>query len=198
MTQLVIASRNPVKIGAVEGAYRRLFPEHPCAARGITVPSGVSDQPRGNDETLAGARQRALAAADEAPEADLWVGIEGGVQDEVGGAMSAFAWIVVVDRQGREGRARSASFFVPPAVAELVREGLELGEADDRIFSRRDSKREEGAVGILTRGVIDRLRLYEEAVVLALIPFRRPDLYPVVPKAAKTSRLREEATEAAP
>jgi non-canonical (house-cleaning) NTP pyrophosphatase len=34
-------------------------------------------------------------------------------------------------------------------------------------------------VGILTDNAIDRQKLYEPAVVMALIPFKNPDLYPI-------------------
>ncbi|MDD5263960.1 MAG: DUF84 family protein, partial [Candidatus Bipolaricaulis sp.] len=68
--------------------------------------------------------------------------------------------------------------FLPDTVAALVRQGVELGEADDRVFGRTDSKRDVGAVGLLTGEVIDRTALYEHAVVLALIPFRNAALYP--------------------
>ena len=53
------------------------------------VPSGVSDQPRSEQETLEGARNRARSAARGYPHADYWVGIEGGIEDT--GSMAAFA-----------------------------------------------------------------------------------------------------------
>ncbi len=75
------------------------------------------------------------------------------------------------------GSARSGSFELPPGVADLVRQGVELGEADDRIFQRHDSKRQDGAIGILTGGAIDRRELYAHAVGLALVVFKNPELY---------------------
>jgi len=45
------------------------------------------------------------------------------------------------------------------------------------VFGKENSKQTYGAVGLLTGDVIDRTRFYEDAVVLALIPFRNPDLY---------------------
>jgi non-canonical (house-cleaning) NTP pyrophosphatase len=68
-------------------------------------------------------------------------------------------------------------FFLPPEIAQLIRQGKELGEADDIVFGRQDSKRKNGAVGLLTGNVIDRLELYEGAVVLALAPFKNPELF---------------------
>jgi inosine/xanthosine triphosphatase len=141
----------------------------------VGAPSGVSDQPRSNAETLLGARNRACRAAATVTTADFWVGVEGGVE-EFDGEMTSFSWVYIQSRR-RSGKARSATFFLPPVVADLLRQGVELGEADDRVFGRVNSKQENGAVGILTENVIDRARLYEQAVTLALIPFKNETLY---------------------
>jgi non-canonical (house-cleaning) NTP pyrophosphatase len=91
--------------------------------------------------------------------------------------MGAFAWVVIHDDR-RCGRGRSGEFFLPEKVAELVRGGVELGEADDRVFSRNNSKQGNGAIGLLTNDIIDRKSLYIPAVIFALIPFANPELYP--------------------
>jgi inosine/xanthosine triphosphatase len=134
-----------------------------------------------SQETLQGAINRALAAQLLMPGADYWVGIEGGVQPAPEGALTpgelcAFAWVVVIGANGM-GKGRTGLFFLPPRVAELVRQGKELGEADDIVFGRTNSKQENGAVGLLTGDALDRAGFYEQAVVLALIPFRNPELY---------------------
>ncbi len=170
MTLLALASKNPVKAQALRLGFGRMFPYLDFEIRSLSVPSGVSDQPSSDRETLEGARQRAEGVALALPEADFSVGIEGGI-DDYDGEMNAFAWVVVVGGK-RRGQSRSATFPLPPAVAKLVRGGLELGEADDRIFGRTQSKQEEGAVGLLTDKAIDRTRLYEQAVALAFIPFK--------------------------
>lgn len=130
----------------------------------------------GDAETLHGAEARARNARIHAPDADYWVGIEGGCEDRER-VLHGFAWIVVLARD-REGRSRTASFEIPPAVAVLVRGGMELGHADDQVFGRSNSKQGNGAVGLLTADAVDRVALYEPAVVLALIPFRNPGLFP--------------------
>ena len=60
------------------------------------------------------------------------------------------AWVAVVDKAGKEGRARSGTFLLPPAVSELVLSGMELGHANDKIFKLHNSKQGHGAVGSLT------------------------------------------------
>ena len=105
----------------------------------------------------------------------IWVGIEGGIED-YGVEMAAFAWIVVKSRN-LCGKGRTGSFFLPGEIAELVRGGKELGDADDIVFQKSNSKQKNGAIGILTGNVVDRTSLYEQAVILALVPFKNPELY---------------------
>ncbi len=176
MKTIVIASKNPVKVRATLHAFQRMFPGELFAHETVSVPSGVPDQPRSDQETVTGAANRAGHAARRFPQADYWIGIEGGIADE-GTEMTAFAWVYILG-QGLSGKGRTGAFYLPEAVADLVRQGKELGQADDIVFQKDNSKQENGAVGLLTGNVVDRAQLYEQAVVLALIPFRNPTLYP--------------------
>lgn len=172
---VIVGSKNPVKISCTEAAFHQAF-EGSFLVEGLNISSGVSEQPYGDEETYEGAFNRANNAKIVFPEADYWVGIEGGV-DLVEGEMHAFAWVVVIDKEGRAGKAKTSTFFLPRAIVELVEAGMELGEADDKVFQRINSKQENGAVGILTNGAVDRKEYYQQAVVLALIPFLQRDLY---------------------
>jgi inosine/xanthosine triphosphatase len=175
MKTIVIASKNPVKIQATLNGFQRMFPSEIYQVEMVSVTSGVGDQPASNQETLQGALNRANGAAELAPGADYWVGIEGGIED-YGTEMAAFAWIVV-QSQDLCGKGRTGSFFLPGEVSDLVRAGKELGEADDIVFQKSNSKQKDGAIGILTGNVVDRTSLYEQAVILALVPFKNPALY---------------------
>ena len=174
MPTIAVASDNPVKIQAALLGFQRMFPAAQFDIVGVATPSGVSDQPMTDAETLAGARQRAHNVQARVEDADYWVGIEGGVQPH-GGALEAFAWVVVLGRE-RTGHSRTASFTLPDEITALVRQGVELGLADDAVFGREDSKRHNGSVGLLTHDVIDRTEYYAHAVTLALIPFLWPAL----------------------
>src|SRR5690242_8453026 len=126
METIVVASTNPVKVQAALNGFQAMFPDSQFCADGISVPSGVSVQPMTSHETLEGAANRATNAHQQRPDADYWVGIEGGV-DVIDGQMEVFAWVVVQSRT-RSGMSRTATFHLPAEVIKLVKQGVELGE----------------------------------------------------------------------
>lgn len=172
--KIVVASDNPVKIQAALNGFQQMFPQQVFTASGLTVPSGVSDQPLTSAETLQGALGRANAVREKLPDADYWVGIEGGVE-EANGEMEVFAWVVILSPD-RMGKSRTGTFYLPQEVIHLVRQGIELGHADDMVFGRTNSKQKNGSVGLLTDDAITRLSYYEHAVILALVPFKNGGL----------------------
>lgn len=176
MLRVIVASLNPVKINTTKDGFIKMFPDQEFDVTGVSVPSGVSDQPKTRQETLVGALNRAENASKKEPDSDFWVGIEGGLEEGDHG-METFAWIVVKGKNGKLGKGKTGSFFLPEKVAELVRSGRELGDADDIVFGLQNSKQANGSVGILTGNVLTRTTFYEPAVILALIPFKNQNLY---------------------
>ena len=174
MGKIYIGSANPVKIECTRLGFQQVFNEQ-FEFVGVSVPSGVSDQPMTNEETLQGAVNRANNLKDQFDDGSFYVGIEGGIQ-ELGEDMEAFAWIVITNGKVT-GKAQTSTFLLPSKITELVRQGVELGHADDIVFERTNSKQGNGAVGILTNDVIDRVEYYRHAVILALIPFIHQELY---------------------
>jgi inosine/xanthosine triphosphatase len=167
---LVVASQNPVKIEATRRGFARMFPRRAFNLRSVSVPSGVRPQPLSDTETLQGALNRVQHAARQIQQADYWIGIEGGVEERQG-SMEAFAWIVI-SAPPLLGKSRTGTFGVPEEVAVLIRQGHELAVAVEQVYQHTQVKSTTGAVGVLTEGVIDRVQLYEHAVVLALVPFK--------------------------
>lgn len=176
MKKIIIASSNPVKLNSTEIGFAKMFPGETFVISGVPAASEVPDQPMSDAETVKGATNRANNISRLKPEADYWVGIEGGLQ-LIGEELSAFAWVVVKSRDGKSGKGKTGSFILPSKVAELIKQGKELGEADDIVFGTNNSKQANGAVGILTGDVLTRTTFYEPAVILALIPFKNPELY---------------------
>lgn len=169
--RVIIASHNPVKIRAVKKAFSLQFPEQDIDFQPTHVESGVSDQPLSDAETRRGAKNRARNASLQRPDANYWVGLEGGVE-VIDDQLTAFAWMSVLGPGGKFSNVRTVTLPLPPAVRALMEQGLELGEANDRIFSTVNSKQQGGAFGLLTNGLCTREGVYTEALVIALIPFQ--------------------------
>jgi len=180
--RVAVGSKNPVKVAAVRQAFFRAFPDRPLVCVGHDVPSGVSDQPWGRDETRQGALQRAHGALLAEAGADYAVGVEGGVVEAHDGCLRSVAYVAI--RRGRDLRIsveQTASFKLPPRVERLLlgeepgHGKLELGAACDLVFNETNSKQQGGTVGAVTRGLLDRTAYYEHAVVCALAPFLHDD-----------------------
>lgn len=168
-----VGSKNPVKLAAVRAVVARVTPD--ARVEAVSVLSTVRDQPFGDDETIRGALARAHAAR-KAVGAELGVGIEGGVVD-TDGTMRTCAWAAVVDAAGREGVGGSLAMPLPASVARLVRGGMELGHAMDELTGEQNTKHRQGAVGILTAGLVDRQAAYEVILTYALARFLTPELW---------------------
>ncbi len=173
---IVVASHNPVKLEAARQAFSSRFPSANLELIPIDVESGVSEQPDGDEETRRGARNRVEEASRAYPDAEFWVGLEGGIAT-VDDQLMAFAWIAVRGRNGKIVDVKSVTLPLPPAVRELVASGLELGEANDQVFSTVNSKQRSGAYGLLTDGLYTRETIYSQTLIFALIPFVN-GLYP--------------------
>ena len=50
-------------------------------------------------------------------------------------------------------------------------------QVNDEVFGRENSKQKEGAIGILSSGLIDRKELYAHAAVLAIVPIKQSKLF---------------------
>lgn len=176
MKRIIVASKNPTKIQSALHGFQEMFPHDKFIAEGISIPSGVSDQPLGDEETFTGAYNRVKRAKTQIPAADYWVGIEGGNIEHPNGEMEVMAWIVVLGKK-RMGKARTAGFYLPQQMIDLIHAGHELGDVNDMVFGTKNSKHNAGTSGLLTEGVVDRERFYLATVILALIPFKQEKLY---------------------
>ena len=171
-----MGSKNPVKVDAVRQGFEKMFPDENFEVSGFEVASGVSDQPMGDEETFLGAKNRATKARELFPDADFWVGLEGGNIAHTAFEMEAMAWMVVLDKI-KMGKARTAGFYLPQKTIALINQGYELGHADEIVFGTKNSKQKMGSTGLLTDNALTRTEFYVQAIILALIPFLKTDLY---------------------
>lgn len=175
MVTVAVGSENPSKIYAVTLAWKTLWPEQPVTITGVTVASGVSEQPRSNTESIQGARNRA-AAAQAKLKTDFGVGLEGGIQ-KIGDHYFSSGWAVIRDAKGNEGIGSSLLMMVPPAIMTLIEQGVELGKANDIVFKKHNSKHAEGYFGTMTNNVITRSQGYRDGIIAALVRFVHPHLF---------------------
>ncbi|WP_132057750.1 inosine/xanthosine triphosphatase [Halorussus amylolyticus] len=167
-----VGSTNPVKRDATEAALRHVSN---LSVEAIAVESGVSEQPVGERETVAGAQNRARNAL-AAGAFDLGVGLEGGVADVEGtDGLYLVMWAAVTDGT-RVGEGSGPRLRLPDSIANRVRDGEELGPVMDDVLDTDDVAKKQGAAGALTGGVIDRERALASALAGALGPFVT-DLY---------------------
>ena len=130
------------QVESTRRAFCRTFPASDIHMISLSVPSGVPDQPMGDAQTRQGALNRACNARDSAAArgdaVDFCVGLEGGCVFEApvelpspssaheaphaaAQELSCFAWgVVIKPGSSKVGLARTASFQLPDAVAQLV------------------------------------------------------------------------------
>jgi len=170
MLHVVVASHNPEKIEATRRVFHKLFNSDNVHIESISVDSGVSAQPIGDKETRTGSRQRVISARTVCPEADYWVGIEAGVEENM-----TFSWITIENIHQR-GEARSASMQLPPIVIEQLNDGKTLGESMSQLSGIDNLGQNGGAISYFTRGELSRSRVYHQALLLAFVPLQN-DVY---------------------
>ena len=168
-----VGSTNPAKVEAVRRTLARFAPG--CVVLSIDVPSGVGDMPLGEQAIRSGAHARARAAL-ERTDAEIAFGLEGGAIIE-----GERAWltghVVALTRDGRSGEAAWGRMLLPTAAAERIQNGDELGDIIDDLFGAKESKRQAGAIGLLTDGAVSRTDAFADHVAMACAPFLHPELY---------------------
>lgn len=171
--RIAVGSASESKLRAARAVCGRAFPG--AVVEGVVVQSGVAAQPATETDTVRGARRRA-AEAQRLADADLGIGIEGGVfQDGLGTWICA--WAAVVERGGRESLGSGVRFPLPAWMAARALAGEELGTIVDAYLEAPDAHEALGAIGLLTRGLLDRQAALEQALIAALAPVLSAPLY---------------------
>ncbi|PPA71680.1 DUF84 family protein [Jeotgalibacillus proteolyticus] len=168
MNGLTIAAgtKNKAKLTAIEHALNQLALQ-PFEVTGISVPSNVSDQPFGNEETMTGAINRASLARSRSG-AKLGLGLEGGVVETSQGLFICNWGALKDERFSAPFVAGGASLPLPEEVARKVRAGQELGPVMEAFSQRENIRQQEGAVGIFTNGRVGRSMMFSHIVMLLI------------------------------
>ena len=128
------------------------------------VASNVSSQPFGDEETLQGAKNRAVEACSE-EHVHMAFGLEGGVK-ELDGELYICNWGVLHTKEGEQYIAGGAQLPLSQEVALAVRNGEELGPVMERYTNQTGIRQNEGAVGFFTSNIVKRADMFEHIVKL--------------------------------
>ena len=168
--KVLIATKNPGKVEGAKRALAHYFDNVEIV--GVKAESNVSEQPIGI-ETFEGARNRVenliAYAKQNNISADLFMAVESGMMKDLG-FWTITNIAVVKNAKGEIGRGASASFPVPEKYVERIKKET-LGNVMDDIFNESDLHNSTGGVGLLTKEVLSRIDLTEQAFVMALTPF---------------------------
>lgn len=167
-----VGSNNPVKAQAVKNIFERAL--GPTEVKLISVESGVPGQPFG-DQTAQGACERARKAL---LDADFGVGIEAGlIWHRELKLYFDVQFCAIVSHDGKLTVGHGAGFVYPPRVIEQVLRGRPVGEVMSKLTGIERIGHKGGAIGYLSKNLLTREELTEQAVLMALIPRLRLELY---------------------
>lgn len=174
--KVIVATKNPGKIEGVKKAFEHYYEDLEFV--GIPASSDVSNQPV-NEEIMVGAKNRVKNlkkyCAENGIEADLYLAVEEGIANSLG------EWVitaisVVEDNNDFISWGTSVGFPVPDKYATDIIE-KELGPVMNEIFSAEDLRSGNGGISLLTDGVISRVDMTESAVIMALIQYRKNNIW---------------------
>jgi inosine/xanthosine triphosphatase len=160
---IAVGSINPVKIAAVRSVMERIYGD--VRVTGIDVSSGVPPQPF-EEQTHQGSENRARAALGDH---DMAVGIEAGVFEMLDGLYD-IQHCTIITKDGRVTYGHGSGFRYPDNIAGLVRKGMTVGEAIKQVYGNTEIGKKQGAIGLLSKGLLDRKSLTEQSVMAAMIP----------------------------
>jgi inosine/xanthosine triphosphatase len=170
---ICVGSENPVKINAVKNVFLKLFTE--VEVQGMPVQSHVPEQPK-ESEVIDGAIKRAKNVLSQ--HCDFGVGIEAGLfWNETSHRYFDVQYCAVIDKAQKVTLGHGGGFNYPREIIEKVKQGETVGEAVEDTYKIKDVGKKMGAIGYLSEGILDRTKLTEQAVLMALIPRIRSELY---------------------
>lgn len=152
---VAIGSRNPTKVRALQQVVREMGFE--VVAK--SVASSVSSQPLSDLETMQGAINRAEEVL-KVTDCHIGIGLEGGIT-EVGSSVFVCNWGALIDSTGLKCVASGGLFELPADIRKEVNAGQELSEVMEKYTSATNIGSTEGAIGVLTNGLVTRQEVYE-------------------------------------
>jgi inosine/xanthosine triphosphatase len=171
--KVAVGSTNRVKIQAVKEVFDEVFGKE-VEIVSVKADSRVSNQPF-KEDIIQGSVNRAKNAL-KLTDADFGVGIESGVM-KFGEKWYNLGFIAIIDKKGNMGTGTSGWFECPSGVLKELENGKELGQVISAMTGIVDVQRQEGAIGIFTKGKVTRKELYKHGIFMALAKFLSPEIF---------------------
>ncbi len=165
--RVAAGTANPVKIQAIRNVFSKIFKDVEVIS--VAVDSKVGSEPFDSD-VIKGAVERAKQAYKS--DVDLAVGIEAGLFKNpyaISGYLDV-QYCTIYDGE-KITIGCGAGFEYPRKVVERVlREKKEIGAVMEELTGIKDIGETIGSIGYLSRRIVDRIALTEQAILMALIP----------------------------
>lgn len=174
--KVVICSKNPIKINAVNQALSMYFSDFDLVS--LKMPPNnveILSQPMSGGETIESAINRTTYARSKV-NGDLYIALEGGIaKDSYGAYLTGYVYII--NKEGKESLAGGYRMPLPLQVYSELEENpdKELGDIIDQLSNDHNTKQKGGAVALFTKNQIQREDVFRQAVIFALIPFFSKD-----------------------
>jgi inosine/xanthosine triphosphatase len=172
-----IGTKNEAKVRAVKSAFSQYDFLKEAEIIPVSVLSGVADQPKSMEETVKGAKNRAINAF---ADCQYSFGLESGLVEVPGSANGFMDLCCCAIYDGKRFHlGLSCAFELPSAIQKMINEGMDITQASNAVGLSSNPRlgEAEGLIGILTKGRIKREEYTKQAVIMALIQLENPELY---------------------
>lgn len=176
MKEIVLSSTNEAKKRAALQAITEIFGAG-NVLRTLEAPSGVSPTPMSFEESIRGAKNRVKSSREIEPNADYYIGAEGGVE-KIDDQWFLGGWVVVENKEGEQHLASSSLVELPFFLVERLKPGVSLSDVvyendfPEGVYARRDVL---GTNGLITNGTYSRVTEFYDALRIALSLFNKTE-----------------------
>ncbi|MEM0449853.1 MAG: pantetheine-phosphate adenylyltransferase [Methanomassiliicoccales archaeon] len=165
-----VSSENPAKLKAVQNVMSRLYRN--VEVKGVRISTRLSSEPWGDDvERLTIEYARKCIGT-----ADYGIGLEDGLFKRNSDVFKV-QFCAIVDRMNRITIGHGSGFKYPPLIGELISKGLSVSQAFHESFGLEKSYFDVEEVNFLTNGMLQQTEINEQAILAAMIPRIRKELY---------------------
>ena len=154
-TVIALGTTSDDKLFILNNVLKKTYSDKKFEIIGLSVESGVADQPMDEKTTRLGAKNRAVNALSKHSSADIGLGMEGGLVTTADNGMSLICICSVVNKDGKVVSAKSKKIPLPAAVSLEIRRGGQFGqkirEYKSRVVGKTSDKEIEQIDGLITR-----------------------------------------------